>query len=399
MDVFGAGKKIMKIVIHYKADSYLSITENWIYGQIKNLKRYQPIVYALKTENLDIYPTKRIRSLELQRRLGSLTTFFNKGWNKLFNFYPYFMFALRKDKPKLVHAHFGPSGFSFLRLKSIFKLPLITSFYGYDLSMLPYQNNTWKSRYKRLFKQGDCFLVEGHYMKKCLIRLGCPGEKIIVQHLGIDLSQIKFTSRKLERSNKIQVLIAGSFREKKGIPYAVEAFGKVREKYKNLRLTLTIIGDSTGAPREEREKKKILEIIKKYRLNDYVRMMGYQPHSLFLKEIERHHIFLSPSVHACDGDIEGGVPVSIIEASASGMPILSTNHCDISEVVIDGQSGYLVPERNVDVLTEKLEFLVSNPSVWEEMGQKGRKHIEKNYNITSQVERLEEIYDMVTKRG
>lgn len=135
--------------------------------------------------------------------------------------------------------------------------------------------------------------------------------------------------------------------------------------------------------REREKKEKILITIKKYELNDCVKMMEYQPHSIFLREVERHHIFLSPSVHAGDGDTEGGIPVSIIEASASGMPILSTNHCDIPrEAVMDGKNGYLVPERNVDALTEKLEFLVSNPSIWEKMGEERRKYVEKNYNIT-----------------
>ena len=386
----------MRTVIHY-GGSYLSITETWIYGQIKNLKRYQPIVYALKTENLDIYPTEKIRSLELKKGLGDLTTFFNKGWNKLFNFYPYFMFALRKDQPKLVHAHFGPAGYDFLELKSIFKLPLITSFYGYDLSGLPHQKSEWKARYEKLFRQGDYFLVEGLHMKKCLMELRCPEEKVTVQHLGVDLDRIKFVPRKPEENGEIRILIAASFREKKGLPYAVEAFGKVREKHKNLRLT--IIGDSRGSPQAEKEKENILAAINKYHLNSCVKMMGYQPYTVFLRELGNHHIFLSPSIHAVNGDFEGGVPVSIIEAAASGMPILSTTHCDIPEVIVDGESGYLVLERNVDALTEKLEFLISNSDMWKQTGQKGREHIEKNYNITTQVQRLEEIYDIVVKQG
>lgn len=387
----------MKTVIHYKAGSYLSVTETWIYGQIKNLKSYRPIVYATSIENLDIYPTEKIRSLELKRGLGNLTTFFNKGWNKVFNFYLFFAFFLIKDKPNLVHAHYGPAGYNFLRLKKLFNFPLITSFYGYDLSMLPYKSSEWKVRYRKLFQQGDHFLVEGSYMKKCLIELGCSKEKITVQHLGIDLDQVRFAPRRSVRNRETRILVAGSFREKKGISYAVEAFGKVREKHKSLRMT--IIGDSTGAPREEKEKKKILAIVDKYRLNSYVKLIGYQPHLVFIKELYKHHIFISPSVHASDSDTEGGAPVSIIEASASGMPILSTNHCDIPEVVMDGESGYLVLEKNVDALTEKLEFLVSNPSIWEKMGDKGRKHIEKNYNITTQIQKLEEIYDLVVKEG
>jgi len=385
----------MKTVIQYKAGPYLPITETWIHGQIKNLKRYQPIVYALNTENLDIFPTERISPLGLKEGLRDPYTFFNKGWNKLFNFYPHFVLKLRRDKPDLVHAHFGPSGYNFLKLKGMFKLPLITSFYGYDLSMLPHQYPEWKLKYKKLFLQGEHFLVEGPHMKHCLVELGCSGVKITIQHLGIDLERIKFMPRKYGEDGKIRVLIAGSFREKKGIPHAIAAFGKIRQK--NNRLQLTVIGDSRGSANEEIEKQKILDVIHRYNLEGCINMLGYQPYPVFLEELYKHHIFLSPSIRASDGDTEGGVPVSIIEASASGMPILSTTHCDIPQVVIDGESGYLVPERDVDALAERLELVVSNPDIWEQMGRRGREHIEKNYNVTRQVEKLEEIYDMVTK--
>lgn len=383
----------MKRVVHFKLDPYLSITETWIYGQIKNLKRYQPIVYALNTQNLDIFPTEEIRSLEFRKGLGNPYMFFNKAWNKLFNFYPYFAFKLKKDKPNLVHAHYGPSGYNFLELKKLFRLSLITSFYGYDLSVLPHECPKWKRRYKRLFQEGERFLVEGHFMKRCLIELGCSEEKVIVQHLGIDLDRIKFIARKIGEDKKIRILIAGSFREKKGIPYAVEAFGKIRQKHKNLQLT--IIGDSNGTVKEEAEKKKIINLVHRYNLEGCINTLGYQPHPIFLEQLYKHHIFLSPSIRASDGDTEGGAPISIIEASASGMPILSTTHCDIPEVVIDKECGYLVSEGDTDALAEKLGFLISNPGMWEEMGSRGREHIEKNYDVKKQVQRLEEIYDKV----
>lgn len=383
----------MKKVIHYIAGTYLPITENWIYEQIKNLKRYYPIVYANKTENLDIYPMENIRSLDLKPGAKDLCNIFNKGWNKIFNFYPFFMFNLVKDKPNLVHAHFGPAGYSFLTYKKMFKIPLITTFYGYDLSLLPNQQPEWKKKYKNLFQEGEFFLVEGNHMKKCLIVLGCPEEKVIVQHLGIDLEQIKFIPRKLGEDKEIRILISASFREKKGIPYAVEAFGKIKQMHPELRLKLTIIGDSGGSLAEEVEKKKILNIIQKYNLKDFVTMLGYQPYPVFLRELYLNHIFLHPSINASDGDTEGGAPVSIIEALASGMPILSTTHCDIPEVVKDGESGYLVPEGNIDALTERLEFLILNSDIWEKLGVNGRSHITVNYDIKKQVPLLEDIYN------
>ena len=380
-------------VIHFKAGTYLPFTETWIYEQIKNLKRYQPIVYTLITENLDIYPTEVIRSLELRKGLGNFTTFINKVFNILFNFYPSYFFPLLKDKPSLIHAHFGPSGYYFLFYKYLFKLPMITTFYGYDLSRLPNQNSAWMKRYAKLFKYGNCFIVEGCNMKKSLIKLGCPEEKIIINHIGVDLKKIKFIPRSVSTNGLIKILIASGFREKKGIPYALEAFGRVKELHAELNLELTIIGDSDGSMEGEKEKKKIFDLINKYSLNNYVRLMGYMPHNILFEEATKHHIFISPSITAIDGDNEGGVPVTIIEMSASGMPILSTMHCDIPEVVIDSKSGFLVNERDVNSLTKKLEFLILNPKKWQTMGEYGRRHIEAEYNIKKQVNKLEEVYD------
>jgi colanic acid/amylovoran biosynthesis glycosyltransferase len=211
----------MRNVIHYKADSYLPIVETWIYELVKNQKRYSPIVYSLTTENLDIFPTQVIRSLELRKGLGSFASFFNKGWNMLFNFYPGFILPMLKDKPSLIHAHFGPSGYNFLFYKRLFRLPMITNFYGYDMSQLPLQNKEWRKRYIKLFNRGNCFLVQGYSMKKSLMELGCPEEKIIIQHIGIDLEKIKFTPRIPGSDGLIKILIASRFREKKGIPYSV----------------------------------------------------------------------------------------------------------------------------------------------------------------------------------
>jgi colanic acid/amylovoran biosynthesis glycosyltransferase len=388
----------MKTVAHYKWGAYLPITEPWIYNQINNLKNYRPIVYCLNKENLDIYPTELVRSLELSPKIKNLTVSFYKAWGELFNFCPFFYSFLRKDKPDLIHAHFGPSGYHFLELKKIFKLPLITAFYGLDVSWLVSQRSRWRKRYEKLFREGELFLAEGNYMKNCLIQLGCPCDKVIVQHHGVDLNRIKFKPRGIEADDEIRILVFGRFAEKKGIPYAVEAFGLVKQAHPNLNLKLTIIGDSDGGLKEEREKEKILNTIKKYNLQECIRLSGLGPQCAFLAELLRHHIFMHPSIQAADGNTEGGAPVSIIEASASGMPILSTKHCDIPEVVVDGESGYLVPERNIGALRERLEFLVLNPGLWEKMGLVGRKHIEENYNIEKQIQKLEDIYDKVISK-
>jgi len=379
----------LKRVIHFKTGPFLPITENWIYGQISGMKKYEPFVYACDAENLDIFPVKKIRTVKSPQVM-------QKGMNfrKLY-FYLYFIHFLAKDNPDIIHAHFGPSGQRFLLLKRFFKLPLVTTFYGYDINQVVKQYPAWLAKYQNLFHQGTLFLVEGNHMKKSLMFLGCPEDKILVHHLGVDLENIKFVPRKIEDEEEIRVLIASSFREKKGIPYAVDAFGQFKNSNPQIKISLTIIGDSAEDRFGDRQKQLILDKIRRHHLQESVRMLGYQSHEVFIRELYNHHIFLSPSIHASDGDNEGGAPVSIIEASASGLPVLATLHCDIPEVVVEDKTGYLVPEKDVSSLKERLAFLVLNHQSWATIGSYGRKHIEQNYDVRTQIGRLEEIYDDV----
>ena len=112
----------------------------------------------------------------------------------------------------------------------------------------------------------------------------------------------------------------------------------------------------------------------------------------------QHHIFLSPSVTARDGDSEGGAPIAILEAEASGMPVVSTRHADIPEIVVANESALLSAERDVEALTANLERLLKDPDQWPAMGERGRRHVEESYNVTVQVQRLETLYSQVLGR-
>ncbi len=380
------------LVLHFKTGAYLPVTENWIHGQLTNLHRYKPIVYACDRMNDGLFPVDTVRTLSVEpggRQAGT----FRKGL-----FYTYFLYWLLKDKPSLVHAHFGPSGQRFLLLNTIATIPLITAFYGYDINQLVREHPIWTERYLTLFRKGTAFLVEGSNMKRSLVNLGCPSEKILIHHLGADLGKIPFLPRQIAEDREIRVLMSASFREKKGLPYGVEAFARFRKANPGLKATLTILGDSSGKTREEEQKHEILNLIEYHNMASSVRLLGYQPHEIFVRELYRNHIFLAPSVQASDGDNEGGAPVSIIEASASGMPVLSTRHCDIPEVIIDERSGYLVPERDPATLADRLQHLANNSGQWKELGSFGRNHVEREYDIRRQAASLEDIYDTLLGR-
>lgn len=375
-------------VIAHCVSPYLFLTGSWIYGQIINMKRYKPIVLTGKKENLDIFPFDSVYSY------GDLSIFEklfirlrNDGFSDVYHNYCYGL--LRKHNAVLMQCHFGHCGVEFLEVKKKLRLPMVTTFYGADMSLVPREPG-WKGKYQILFGEGELFLAEGNHMKKCLVELGCPEGKIIVQHLGVDLEDLLLVPRRIGADGMIHILVAGTFRQKKGIPYALEAFARVRRRYKNIQLTL--IGDSAGQTRDEQEKQRILQLLAKLDLHESVRWLGFQPYPVFREMLKTHHLFLSPSVTGEDGDSEGGSPVSITEAQATGMPVISTFHADIPEVVLDGKSGLLSPERDIGVLAANLEYLVTHPVLWEEMGRCGRQHVEKDYNVKVQVRKLEEIY-------
>ena len=289
----------------------------------------------------------------------------------------------RRKGARLLHAHFGASSVWTLPLKRKLGVPLITTFHGYDIS----RRSTLKEMegtYQELFKVGDLFLVGGGYMRRRLVELGCPEEKVEVHHLGIDTQRFAFAPRRVGDDGKVVILFVGRFTEKKELPYALQAVSLVYPQHKNIEFR--IVGDGESRPQIEGLVREL-----GLGLGECVTLLGAQPNAVVAEEMARAHIFLSPSVIAADGDSEG-TPIALMEARASGMPVVSTHHADIPEVVLDGKSGYLVAERDVEALAERIIHLIESPQTLEAMGEVGRRHIEKSYNSHLSTRKLEEIY-------
>jgi colanic acid/amylovoran biosynthesis glycosyltransferase len=226
-------------------------------------------------------------------------------------------------------------------------------------------------------------------MAKCLVELGCPAGKVRVQHLGIQIDEIPFRPRQWQPREPLRVLIAATFREKKGIPIALEMLGRLQHE---VPLEITIVGEATSERRSKSERKTILETLARHNLGERVRMLGFQPREALMREAYRHHIFLSPSVVASDGDTEGGAPVSIIEMIASGMPVISSTHCDIPEVMRPESSRFLAPERDTDGLLHIARTMLSNWSALRGPLNNLRVHVEREYDSKTQATHLRHIY-------
>jgi colanic acid/amylovoran biosynthesis glycosyltransferase len=380
----------MQKVAHY-IFRYLPLTETWIYPQVAILKKFDPIILCRRSENLGQFPAEAIFSFrDSHSYLNRVYQSVRYGENCYLRFYES---VIQSQKPVLIHAHFGDKGYEILPLAKKCGIPLVTSFYGVDAGRLIMLDPVWNDRFSELFHSGAAFLAEGNHMSQTLQKLGCPNEKIHVIRLGINLDRFPYQER--DGRAEIRILAAGAFREKKGHPYTIQAFNRLAPQYNNI--SLTLIGDAAShRPYEMEEKQKILAAIEHSQVSDRVKLLGFQPYGVFIRELYAHDIFISPSVHATDGDSEGGAPVAIIEASASGMPIVSTLHCDIPEVVMDSVSGFLVAEKDSDALAEKLEQLITDAGLRKRMGIAGRKHIEKNYDMKVQVPKLEKVYETIS---
>ncbi len=375
--------------------SWLPQTETWLYTQVRFLPDdVVSTVACERSENLDQFPFPRLHCLTDRPKLAQ---FADRGMRKLgFRDYLEFVVAAgRRADARVLHSHFGIVGWRDIGIARRLNLAHAVTFYGVDVRYYPESDARWYARYKDMFASIDAVLCEGPFMGEAIVALGCPRDKLRVHHLGIDLTQIPFAPLAWEPGQSLRVLLSGSFREKKGFPDAIDALGRVQN---DVALEITIIGDQHGIPSTVIEKQRILDAIQRNGLGPKTRLLGYQPYRVVMEEARRHHVFLSPSVTASNGDTEGGAPVSLIEMSAAGLMIVSTSHCDIPGVVLHERTGLLAGEHDVEGLATHLRRLVADPARWGAMRAAGRAHIEAEFDARRQGERLAAIYREIDAR-
>jgi len=275
---------------------------------------------------------------------------------------------LTREPYEVVHCQFGQLGLKALRLREmgVARGRLVVSFRGFDLTA-----NGASESYERLFREGDLFLPVCERFRQKLIALGCEESKIQVLRSGLALSNFEFTPRRRGTDEPTKLLTIARLVEKKGVAYGIEAVARL--KASGHRVRYTIVGD--GPLRKDLEQR-----IQRLGLFEEVRLVGAQNHDDVLSMLQDAHILLAPSVTASTGDQEG-IPNALKEAMAMGLPVLSTVHSGIPELVEDGVSGFLVPERDVEALADRLACLLDHPELWPEMGRAGRTRVEAEYDI------------------
>jgi colanic acid/amylovoran biosynthesis glycosyltransferase len=290
----------------------------------------------------------------------------------LFNIYKVAAFIkLGLGQFEIVHCHFGPNGNIAIFLKNIgiIRGKVVTVFHAYELTRLI--KDQGEHIYDHLFKIGDMFMPISYNWKNKLETLGCPSGKIVVHRMGVDIERFKYIDRSTLSNGTIKILSVARLVEKKGIEYAIRAFARANPREKNVEYI--IAGD--GPLRNELEC-----LSRSLGVDNRIEFIGWKNQDEISDILKLVHIFLLPSVTSTKGDQEG-VPVVLMEAMAQGIPVISTYHSGIPELVDDGISGFLVPERDINLLSEKIQYLIDHREMWHTLGRAGRQKVEHNFNI------------------
>ncbi len=363
----------MHTVAHYKR-IFLEPSEAFIYDQVRNIKPFRHIVLASKTKSQNLFP---FRPIYTTSNLSFLDHIKNELSIRINRSSAFFEDIIRKEGVDLIHSHFANDAILMVATKRNVDIPMVTSFYGYDATAFPMKH---RGVYDKLFKYGDMFFVLGKYMEKRLEKLGCEPEKIKVNHLGIDTKKF----RKGKKDGMVFVTVA-RFVEKKGIEYSIAAFKELAKKYD---AEYRIVGDGPLAGRYMNLAKGCdkIKFINNFAAPDSRKVVN--------DEIKNADVFVLTSVVAGDGSMEG-TPVSLMEAQCSELPCISTYHSDIPEIVINGKTGWLVKERDVKGIQEKMKDLIENPGRRKTFGRNGRRHIIKEFDQKKQLHKIGELYKEV----
>jgi colanic acid/amylovoran biosynthesis glycosyltransferase len=298
----------------------------------------------------------------------------------------YWLAAFRRARQPydILHAHFGPNGLLALALRQIGAIApstkIIATFYGYDVHRYP--RNHGQDVYRPLFDQADALLTLSETMSRDLAALGCPPSKLTVHHIGTDTRKFAFTPRLPPSDGVCRLVSVARLVEKKGLDFALKAVSAASAAGVSVRYD--IVGDGDRRP-------QLQSLIESLGLAEKVHLLGWKTQSEVADILSQAHILLAPSVTASSGDQEG-TPVALMEAMAMGLPVISTYHSGIPEMIRDGKTGYLVLERDADALAGRIIDLARHPELWEPLSRAARQTAEREFDTNRLNDRLVEIY-------
>ncbi len=301
-----------------------------------------------------------------------------------------FMPELERRRPVLVHAHFGVEAVYGMEIAARLDVPLVTTFHGFDatlraMELLKSRKLTWIQYLRKrmdLCRRGALFIGVSKFIVARLEELGVPVDRTQLHYIGVDTRAFESRDRNVEPESRLVILHVARLVEKKGTAYLLDAFAKIAAHHP--RAELVVIGTGPLGGRLQQRAAKL-------GIGARVRWLGAQPHAAVREWLQRTAVLCLPSCTAANGDSEG-LGIVLLEAAASGVPVVATRHGGIPEAVEDGSTGYLVPERDAASLGAALDALLAGESLRARMGQEARRLVRERFDLRSQTDRLEELY-------
>jgi glycosyltransferase involved in cell wall biosynthesis len=292
---------------------------------------------------------------------------------------------LQKNRPDLIHAHFGLQGWLIASVALHLNIPFIVSFHGYDAFRLP-QSAVWHSRYQKVFAAASAITVVSQYMLEHMKTLGCPASKLHLIHVGKNMGDYQF--RKVINKPIRNFISVGRLNEKKGFLDCIAAFKLLVNQYPDL--TLKIVGTGELEP-------EIQKILNHEGLGDNITLLGALQHHKVKEALQQADAFILCSKTAETGDKEG-IPTVLMEAQAMGLPCVSTLHSGIPEVFPESSKHLLAIEGDPANIAEKIEILLNMPQgTLEDMRIQGRELVENQFNLEKESQKLIRLMQAIIK--
>jgi len=356
-----------------------------LYRQITALRAFRPIVFCQKREHagtfafadLQILPKPRthaLRRLWQKQILRRPITIYRSEARRI-------LAALRRARAEVLHIYFGHIGVHLLPLLEICPLPVIVSFHGADAGV-DLDQPTHLAPTRRMLDRATLLLARSESLAARLVALGADPAKIRLHRAGIPLAEISFVQRGAPADRAWRCVQACRLIAKKGLTTALRAFAEFRRAFPDS--TFTIAGEGPQLA-------ELRALAAALGVAGHVHFTGFLAQEKLRALYAESHIFLHPSELGADGDQEG-VPNAMLEAMASGLPVVATPHGGIPEAIEQGVSGLLTAERDSAALAQSLLSLAGDPARYAPMSAAARARVVAMFDLEAQARTLEGIY-------
>ena len=364
-----------------------------IYRQITGLKRWSTFVITRERQCADLYPMPE-GGIETVPRVRS--NFLRRFWLKYIKREPPIVYRgeygvlanlLERRHADVLHVYFGHTGVHLLPFLQRWPKASVVSFHGMDVQKREH-DPSYEQRLRDVLQCTTLVLARSHSLQDRLLELGCPPEKLRLNRTGIPLDQFPKRERQVPVDGAWRFVQACRLIDKKGLDDAIRAFGKFAATHP--KATFTIAGEGPLLAELEKLRDEL-------GLRDKVSFAGFLKGRALCDLYHSAHVFIHPSRLMADGNQEG-IPNAMLEAMATGLPVIATLHGGIPEAVRKDVTGFLVPERDVEGLYQSILRLLDTPGVWQQMSAAAAADVQENFEATAQIAKLEAVYDEAMRR-